>query len=488
MGNRERLDALTAQLGQLVDGIDRGDFNSVSEIPDTYTYGHLLALFMNRHMLDGGAELFEQFYDLATACALHHVKQRALSGKVRVVFLTYSAAEWQAEGLYRLLEKDERFETLIVTCPLIDRPRDAADKTFEETSRFFESGNYHVKRGFYGQRDHVCSWEELGGLPDIAIHLFPYSFAVPQSLSIEALPFRCLNIYIPYGMDTVDSPERKYLIHNLYNFGFMNLVWRVYAESRETVTGFCEHQVLKGKNVVYSGYPKMDFFFDKSKQYGKDDLRRIWKIPDGKTAGEMKKVIIAPHHSISPNHLILFSTFRHNAFFWPYLAQKYADRVSFIYKPHPNVRATAVEQRVFPDYEAYDAYTAEWDALPNARVVTEDSYLEIFATSDAMIMDSGSFIAEYLYADKPLCFLTRKEQAFSALGEAAMQAHYRVPGTDYHAVERFLEEVVLGQNDTMARERKRIFSEHLDYVAENGCLASDFIYNDIVGSIEERRG
>ena len=43
-----------------------------------------------------------------------------------------------------------------------------------------------------------------------------------------------------------------------------------------------------------------------------------------------------------------------------------------------------------------------WNALPNAKVVEEESYLDIFATSDGMIMDSASFIGEYLYVNKPL--------------------------------------------------------------------------------------
>ena len=55
-------------------------------------------------------------------------------------------------------------------------------------------------------------------------------------------------------------------------------------------------------------------------------------------------------------------------------------------------------------------YLQAWNDLPNAQVYTGAYYQALFATSDGMIQDSGSFIVEYQYVDKPMIFLTRDTQ------------------------------------------------------------------------------
>ena len=94
---------------------------------------------------------------------------------------------------------------------------------------------------------------------------------------------------------------------------------------------------------------------------------------------------------------------------------------------------------VFVNGEEYDAYCRAWDALPNAKVVMGE-YLAYFASSDAMILDSVSFMAEYLYVHKPALFLTREGERF-------------------------------------------IFRQVLDYADDHGKSATQFIYDDIVHAI-----
>ena len=67
-------------------------------------------------------------------------------------------------------------------------------------------------------------------------------------------------------------------------------------------------------------------------------------------------------------------------------------------------------------------------------------YLAYFASSDAMILDSVSFMAEYLYVHKPALFLTREGERF-------------------------------------------IFRQVLDYADDHGKSATQFIYDDIVHAI-----
>ena len=83
------------QVGELLDGVDRGDFSGVSDIPAQYTYGHLIALFHLAGQLQNGQELYERLYDRIVEFGKRKIQEKILCGqKIRVAFLAISAAEW----------------------------------------------------------------------------------------------------------------------------------------------------------------------------------------------------------------------------------------------------------------------------------------------------------------------------------------------------------------------------------------------------------
>lgn len=469
---------------ELISGIDNGDFVNVENIPDKYTYAHLCALFYLAEELDDGKVLYEQIYDLAMEHGKMAVQKKIRNGeKIKVAFLAVSASEWPAEDVYRLLEKDERCESYVTVSPQpYDHDRDSMLQLYLQTCRFLKQSGHDVREIYDPETEKCLGWEAVGGMPDIVIHLTPWYRGLLKECWIENFPFRCLNCYIPYGILAVDSVEKEYAKSFIYNREFMNFCFRVYTDSNINLLGYQTHEMLRGKNVLYSGYSKMDFFL-KKKRFEEEELRKIWKVPVGVDVHEIKRIIIAPHHSIESSAGLAFATFHKNKYFWIYLAKKYGDRVSFIFKPHPNLRARVVQAQVFESLEAYDAYLKEWEMLPNARVVLEEDYRSIFASSDGMIMDSCSFIAEYMYAGKPLLFLKREGQAYNPLGEKIMQAHYTEWGEDYFNIERFLQQVILDGKDTKKEIREEIFREELDYYTQNKCSASEYIYRDLCGEL-----
>ena len=108
-------------------------------------------------------------------------------------------------------------------------------------------------------------------------------------------------------------------------------------------------------------------------------------------------------------------------------------------------------------------------------------YLAYFASSDAMILDSVSFMAEYLYVHKPALFLTREGERFNEFGEMIVSVLYRAAGTDYASVEHFLD--VLLESDPLRETRENFFRQVLDYADDHGKSATQFIYDDIVHAI-----
>lgn len=471
-------------VGELLSGVDTGDFSNVETIPEKYTYGYLYALFMLADALDNGRTLYEQFYDIAVAHGKYTIRKKVQNGeKIKVAFLTISAAEWPAEEVYRLLEKDKRIECYVLAAPLADRDVESRRETYKQTYQYFCENGYQVKGGYREESDTSVPWEDLGGMPDIVVHITPWFEALPVVYQITSFPLKCIHCYIPYGIYSENSTDGSYALNFVYNKEFFNMMWKIYVDSKQNLEGYQKYGLLHGKNAAYSGYAKMDYFYT-SREWKEEEIRKLWKIPEGRNPDDMKKVIIAPHHAILGYGGIAFSTFPKNAYFLLYLAKKYQDKVSFIYKPHPNLRLRAVEAGMFESYEAYDAYMAQWNMLPNARVVQDTAYLDIFDTSDGMIMDSISFLAEYLYANKPLLFLKRNGQAFNELGKEIIRVYDSEWGEDYAAIEEFLQDVIIKGNDRKKDIRGEVWQNELDYMGVNGCSASEYIYRDI-GSLLE---
>lgn len=469
----------TKLLNELLDGIDNGDFSDANTIPEQYTYAHLYALLYFQYTINGFSQLYEQLYDSVMHRGKSAIQEKVkLNKKIKVAFLAISAAEWPAEDVYRFFESDKRCECYIVVCPLMERDKYNMEQLYLQTCEYLEQSGHEVRRSYDVEKGLHIGWDAIGGIPDILIHLTSWYQALPEEYQLENLPLKCINCYIPYAMYTVDSLNGDYMRNVVYNNNFINMMWRVYTDSKKNLEGYCIHELLHGKNILYSGYAKMDYFFQ-TKEYHEMEILKIWKIPQNADIRKIKKVIIAPHHSFINGGLIVLSTFARNMYFWLYLAQKYADKVSFILKPHPSWGTSAVRHGIFEDIDAYEAYLNTWNSFPNAKVVQEEDYHDIFATSDGMIMDSGSFLAEYMYVGKPLLFLTRKEQAFSTLGQEVLKGYYTEPGENYIGIENFLKEVILDGKDTLAEMRKEIFDKELNYYKENHRFASENIYTDI---------
>ena len=159
--------------------------------------------------------------------------------------------------------------------------------------------------------------------------------------------------------------------------------------------------------------------------------------------------------------------------------------ISCVFKPQLNLLFSVLKEKLFPSTEAFEKYLRDWNDLPNAQVVTGAYYQEIFATSDGMIHDSGSFIAEYQYTHKPMIFLTRDTQEFNETGRKILDASYCVDGSDTEAIAELMQKVFIEGNDFMKDERQKIFDGLLNYRRRNDMTASEFIFKNISQDLKE---
>ncbi|WP_026517138.1 hypothetical protein [Butyrivibrio sp. MC2021] len=463
---------------ELCNGIDNGDLQR-DEIPDKYRWEHMEALFQLSHTMNGGQEMYEKIYDMVISSAERRLKKKAINGKkINVLFQSYSAAQWPAADVYNAILNDQRINVGVIVSPMVDRDEESRLNTYSQVKKWFIDRQYKIIEGLKEDNNSYIQWQDLQDVPDVLYITSSWYDSLPQGQRFTDLPLKCLVAYIPYGLYLANGVEGSYAKYAVYDKELFSLMWRVYCDCAKNLEGYQKYQYIKGKNVRFSGYSKMDYFYT-PKEWSEEEINTLWKIPKGKKSSGVKRVIIAPHFSVGNTGHVLFSTFQKNCWFLLFLAEKYKDSVSFILKPHPNLRFASVAYGLFKSYREYDDYLQNWNDLPNCRVVQDAGYLDIFATSDAMIMDSGSFLGEYLYTQKPLLYLTRPEQAFLPIGDKVVNAYYRTPGEDYMGIESFLNDVVLRGNDPMKHAREEVFKEEYDYLSMNKIKASEYICKEL---------
>ena len=371
---------------------------------------------------------------------------------IKVGFVLYDASMWSGDELYNYFAAEERFEPTIFLCLRIDYKNELIQKEHLHGAEQFKSRGLNV----------VTVREGDLSVPqqDLLIFLTPYFETMPAAFQLKNLTTKTLITYIPYAFDTAQR-------NLIFSHPLMIIAYRLFFPSELTFKMYKKNSSNGMSHGLYSGYPRLDIFFN-----DKADFHFDWKMarPDA------KKIIYAPHWSI--NDGVRYATFQWNYKFMYEFAKAHPE-ISWVVKPHPNLLFSAVKEKIFPSTEAFEEYMQKWNDLPNAQVYTGAYYQSLFATSDGMIHDSGSFIAEYQYVDKPMIYLTRDTQKFNELGEEILTASYTVDGKDLGGIATMIQRVFIDGDDYKAAERREVFDKHLNYLKANGMLASEFIYKSL---------
>lgn len=440
--------------GELLDAVDSGKLSDGE-------FGHLECRHMNAlshitRSMTNGRDLYLKLRKMVQEAAVSRLKKKSV---INVAFMIHDSTVWIGDRLYKLFEQSERFEPYVYCLRRnVEKSYDVLKDEYPHLTAFFRDKGFRtvVSEGNGNQLNGINS-----PIPDICIWLTPWVYDFDDSFKMENFPLSTLHTYIPYGFNAAENKDGTYVDYD-YNQDLHNILWKNFAKDRISLEDAPKYSYAN-TNGVYTGHPKMDGFFRMTRR----------ERADGK-----KLVIYAPHHSMWDKDTLRFSTFEYNYRFMLELAKKYSDKVAWVFKPHPILKVKVMLKGLFKNAEEWNAYLDEWRSLPDAEVVEEGMYTQLFIDSDAMIFDSVSFMTEYIFADKPALFLTRPEQYFSRLGKMVKDVHYTADGKDFKAIEDFLCNVVLDGNDTKKDERHRFFEENLDY-RKNGCLAAENIFNEL---------
>lgn len=372
--------------------------------------------------------------------------------KIKIGFFTYTPTMWSIDRLYKLLGNTEGYEVELIITKFKTLSEDTMEKNFQDTKEYFSKNNYKYITPF-----------DLGfniNNYDILFYLTPYNL-LPNSINVKNIESKILICYVSYSFMLADKNEKL-------DLPMYFLSWRFYCDSlfyKDLITN--ESRVFSN-NAVYYGYPKMDEFY-------------LYSI--NKKNHDKKVIIYAPHHSLLRDRMN-FSTFNQNYKFILSLAKKYSKETYWVYKPHPLLRSHSVISGLFNSETEYDLYLKEWKDLDNARVTDNESYIETFVNSDAMITDSVSFIAEYQYSQKPLLLLENSNTHYNEFGENIKKIVYKCYGNEFDKIENFICQVLSG-NDEKKEARKNFFDQNLNYKKTNKLLANDKMYKELIQTIRK---
>ncbi len=306
---------------------------------------------------------------------LKRVRNKARRGeKINVAFLVLEKSMWKTDLVYQAMEKHPQYSPLILVIPRCNASDVEANT--QSTAQFFLNKGYRVECE-QGIQSHLLAQQ------DVIFFTHPYNDSL-DIYSISSLRNK-LTCYVPY----FEMLDLNYDLH--FNGKTENLVWKFFQINEIHKKISQKHAYNAGRNINVVGYPAMEAL------YSDVHYDSPWISPS------LKKIIIAPHHSIANSSFISNSTFIENAEFLKTLAEKYADKVNFAFKPHPLLKDKLYRHPLWGK-EKTDNYWGFWSTNPNSQL-EEGEYIGLFKESDGMIHDCTSFITEYLYVGKPVLYL-----------------------------------------------------------------------------------
>ena len=392
---------------------------------------------------------------------------------INVLFYIWHPSFWKVDSLFRLMLEHPRFNPAICPVASMDNPDPAKRReTLEYTRRYFKEKGYPVLE--IDGIGPVTGSFVFGGAdmdkiraafaPDVIFVQAPYE-SVPQAMAADME--HELYCYVPYCYRNSEE-------HFSYNNATQNKYWFNFVENEPMMDFIKSIMTNKGANLCLTGFPPVDGFLYPERFAAPGAA--VWK-PQGTPC---KRVVWAPHWNIAGVSVLTNGIFPHVADRMLELAHEYEGRIQFAFKPHPKLKA---ELYMLADwgYERTDAYYKAWENMPNGQL-EQGEYANLFAQSDALVHDSGSFIVEYMVTGNPCCFLHGKDAAvlpnFNEMTADCHAAHYLADSIE--ELERFLQEVVVEGKDPKAEERRSCVQRYI--VPPNNRPSAQNIIEAILGA------
>ena len=384
-------------------------------------------------------------------------------GPVRFGFYVVLLSMFQWRRVFERMMKDVRFAPFIVIVPRVGWHLGDMEETVEKTYSALAAvfGEKYVFKGYHdgifdnriGECDACAMMNLYSGLADSRFEV--------RHFAMRGIPVFGSGYFYYQGSAHADE---------YYGMRSLKFVTRFFCSNNPEMSRFIECQKLRSAagRVEMSGCPKTDAI--------------AWDDDTDQRSGR-KVILIAPHHSVVPtidSGFCIGNFLRYKDYFQR-LPALYPE-VDWIFRPHPHLRLNLIQNLGWSEKQ-WDDYIGSFVSNSNAIYEDDGPYYESFKKSCAMIHDCASFLPEYFYTGKPVCYMLASEEAkksqFDDWGQSLIDHTYQALSED--DITRFIEDVVTKGHDPMKDERQAFAREK---VMVNYPHASEYI----VGSIAKMLG
>ena len=387
------------------------------------------------------------------------IKKIKLKKEISILFLTNHISQWKYQSLHKTFSLNTRYKCSVVLVP---------DENYEKN--FNQSYEFNKKEFQNLDIDLVSSYDfDLNNWIDLNVKYKPDIVFFPRALNKSKNKYsihtfhKSLNCYVPYSLHIDNNDEIQCATY------FHQLLWKQFLPFKDNME--IAKKNYNAKNVLITDYPGCDEFKIIKQR------KSIWKNDN------YKKVIWAPHHTIEfYNKKNYFSTFLEINQKMIDLSIKYRDTIDFCFKPHPGLKEKLLLNNKWGKEKTLN-YFNFWKNSSNT-ILSESNYQNLFIESDALILDSISFTAEYLYLNKPLCFLSKSnfdyDTSLNIIGIKIFNEIKKAYNID--EIIQFLENSVLRNDIGIIKKQKKLLHS-LNLSNPKSVPACENIYNFINKSL-----
>lgn len=364
--------------------------------------------------------------------------------KIKVVFLAIHKSVWKVDPVFQKMLNDPFFEPVILVCPYTVYGEERMKQDMQECYEYFKEKDYPLLSSYHAEGQRWITLEEIQ--PDIVFFTNPHNLTRKEYY--EDAYFNYLSCYAGYGM-----PISKYENYQAqFNQVFHNAIWKIFVQTGEMVENYKNISQRDRVGIELVG----DCLVEQLREKRFD--QSTWK-----NAKQKIKIIYAPHHTIQDNKVFCISTFLENALFIKEMALTYKDDIYWSFKPHPLLKENLLIHPAWGKQRTEDYYSF-WAKFESSQL-DEGEYIGLFKNSDAMILDSSSFLGEYLFVDKPILYLLKKGSLnyFSNFGHKCLSVSSQALGNK--EIEKFIVQLL---NDEDVNQHKRCVLID-DYDRSLGC-------------------
>ncbi len=415
---------------------------------------------MTNQFLRSIIHIFKPYYEMyyilkykrLTKLNLNRIQHK--TSPITVVFLAMDVSMWKYDGLYHLLQKNNKVHPVIVLSPRLNQPDDNIRADIQRMEEYFSCRHYKYVKGYDHRDGDIYDMKILS--PDIIFYTQP---------QMDRMSLRREYWFVNHLSSLVCHVPYDYKISaEVFSYDLLlhNIAWKLFYPNPEHKLDAQKLARNKGRNVFVTGYPIIDELTHPRHSHNP------WR------QNHKKRIIWAPHHSINSDDLLDYSTFPEIAELMVELSIKYKDTCEFVFKPHPILKSKLYYREDWGK-EKTDNYYHYWKTSDNTSL-SEGYYIDLFLHSDAMLHDCSSFSVEYLCTLKPVMFLNNHMHDLTDFGTKAYDCHYKPACSG--DIEKFIVDVVINDQDDIKNKRKEFVEKYL--VPAGGKTAAENIYDHLI--------